>query len=1413
MITSRITSTCREKASVFVGLLLSATLLATSAWSQSYSIHPRFQRHQLEDGLSQSSVVTMLQDRQGFIWMGTQDGLNRYDGYHFLVFKTDPEDSNSLASPNILSLDQDADGHIWIGIDTGGFSCFNPVTLEFNNYRQLLKDSGNLERSAVYDLDIDSAGHIWMATLGDGVLHFDPKNEILEVLAHEEGNEQTILSDDVLGIMVDDQDQIWIGSDGGLTQLNPRTGEMRHFRHDPDDPTSLCNESVQCIAPGSGNTLWVGTADGLAKLNRNTGTFRNYLYDPDHPTSLSGRLINAVMEDPNGKVWVATENDGLNLLDPEMGTCRLYRHDPYDQSSLSYDEVESFLLDHSGVLWIGTGNGVNRLDSRAKQFDHVCNRHGGLSNNCIWSLLEDSSGLVWIGTEVGLNQFNMETNQTTQLNQDPDDPSLPSYRTHNTIFEDSRGFIWLGSGDGSLDRYDPRTRVFTAIQAAPGEPEGPDSDRIHMINEDSEGRLWMGSYAGLECYDPATGHFTTYGPDPDDPNSIPDGPVRTLAIDSRDRIWAGIWGFGICCLDPRTGDFNFYRAKPNVANSLSNSTVLCIYEDSSSRIWVATNAGLNVLDQETGTWLLFLEKDGLPNNTIYGICEDNSGFLWISTNKGLCRFDPRTGKSHTYVSRDGTQNNEYNLNGYHHGKSGRMYFGGLNGFTFFYPDSIRNNPYSPPVVITDFRIFNKPLTVGEKHEGKVILDKEISAVDHIDLAYKDNVISFEFSALHFASPEKNRYAYLMEGFETHWNYVGNRNFATYTNLPPGDFVFRVRGTNNDGLWNNDGTSISLTVHPPFYRRAWFISLTLLTVLGLAYGLHLYRTRLLAIRTRELERVVTERTSDLTRSNQHLQEEIAERKRIEKALREAKDEAEAATRAKSNFLANMSHEIRTPMNGVLGMTSILLDSNLPPEQQDYCDMIRSSANNLLVVINDILDFSKIEAGKLDIEDIDFNLREIVDEVIEIQALQAETKNLQFTCIFDPQVPSLLRGDPIRLRQILLNLTNNAIKFTDFGEVNITVTLRKNEAGGQDLIFQVQDTGVGIPVDRVENIFGSFSQVDPSTTRKFGGTGLGLAIAKQLTELMGGAIWLESQVGKGTTFWFSLTCKPSQERAEPKFSTRGLGVLVMHDNPPYCRGLMGRLTYFDCRGELVANENQARQAILAAAERGEPIQAMIINNAGQNRPAHELRKLLGPADLTRDLPLILMCDREDPVEPKLVNLNGYLDTLTCPVTHRKLRLALKKITVAGEEDQAALSTYESAEMAHDNGPLILLAEDNMVNQKVASLILAKIGYQVDVVATGLEALEAVSQRDYVAVLMDVQMPEMDGLEAVRRIRAANSSARNPAIPIIALTAHAMEEDRRISIEAGMNDHIAKPINSEILAKILKRFAPLAEPQFRN
>jgi signal transduction histidine kinase/CheY-like chemotaxis protein len=812
---------------------------------------------------------------------------------------------------------------------------------------------------------------------------------------------------------------------------------------------------------------------------------------------------------------------------------------------------------------------------------------------------------------------------------------------------------------------------------------------------------------------------------------------------------------------------------------------------------------LNLYDRDRGTFRRFGVKDGLPNATIYGLLAAPDGDLWISTNLGLSRFDPDRLTFDNYDVSDGLQSNEFNSQSCRLGASGEMYFGGINGLTVFKPGEIRNSALQPRLVITDFQVLNRPVGVGVVDNGHVLLTKPIHRTAAITLHPTDRVVTLEFAAFDYAATKGVTYAYMLEGFDAEWHYVTNHRYATYTNLPRGNFTFRVRGTNHDGVWSPHEARLAVTMQPPFWGTTWFMVLASLSGLGLLRGYYTYRTRMMRRRNHELEDKVALRTADL-------ELEIEERVRTEDRLREATGHALAATRAKTEFLANMSHEIRTPLNGVIGLTGALLDTRLDEEQAEYCQIVQSSANALLNVINDVLDFSKMEVGKLELEAIDLRPREVVDEIADMLGWQAYEKGLTYAGVVAADVPSVLCGDPARIRQVLLNLVGNAIKFTTTGRVEVRVTVAGQPGLQQQTVrWAVVDTGVGIPAGKQNLLFLSFSQVDASTTRRYGGTGLGLAISKQLVELMGGRIGCESAEGEGATFWFEIPMAVITQAAVPcllRAKRPGTILLVSCEDLEH-ETMAAHLAH--CGEDLIAARN-SEEGLAMVRERRDvrpPFSAVIIGRLpGMEDPGELARRFGGGGSPVA--PLVLLSDLGDRMDRRQLCDNGFISVLTLPLRYTRLVKVLDELAggtaVAGEVSGEIVTVTAGDGQSH-----LLLAEDNPVNQRVAGLILTKLGFTYDVVGTGLAAVEALRLRHYDAVLMDVQMPEMDGLEATRVIRDPSAGALNPLVPILAMTAHAMASDRIRCLEAGMNDHLTKPIQSASIAEALGKYVgvPLA------
>ena len=872
---------------------LAATLatLNVTGYSQAQTRTIRFERISLEEGLSQSTVGAILQDQQGFMWFGTEDGLNKYDGYEFTVYKRDPDDPMTLSNNYVRTIYEDRSGELWVGTRSG-LDRFDRATGTFTHYQHNPHDPQSLGGTWVYSIYEDHTGTLWVGTADGGLDQLDRATNTFFHYLHDPDDPRTLSDNTVHTIYEDRSGDLWIGTGGGLDRFDRTTGTFTHYQHDPSDPQSLSENKVRAIFEDRQGVLWIGTeGGGLNQLDRSSQTsapgeqetFIHYQHSPDDPYSLSDNVVWAILEDRAGRLWVGTQNglDQLVLseaegLDRRQNRFAHYRHDPNDPHSLSCDSVRSIYEDRSGVLWIGTlGGGLSKYNRTADQFTlyqrsptlpaDVSDPHS-LSDNIVWSIYEDRSGLLWIGTfGGGLNELDRNSDTWTVYQHDPADSTSLSSNDVRVIYEDRTGILWVGTNYGGLDRFDPHTGTFTHYQHDPHDPGSLSDNDVFAIYEDRLGRLWIGTWnGGLNRLDRATGTFVHYQHDADDPSSLSDDCVRAIFEDRAGVLWVGTRG-GINLWDGANNRFTHYKHDPDNPQSLSNDAVSSFCEDPTGVVWIGTyGGGLNRFDRATQTFTPYTEKDGLPNDVVYGILADAEGFLWLSTNKGLSKFDPRTETFRNYDVRDGLQSNEFNAGAYFHSyrrdshDSGEMFFGGIQGFNAFYPEQVKDNPHIPPIAITAFSKFNQTVRT------------DLSADEHLQLSYQDNFISFEFAALDYTAPEKNQYAYKMEGFDEDWVTAGTRRYAGYTNLRGGDYVFRVKGSNNDGLWNEEGIAIHITVTPPVWERWWFRGIVLLALAGSVIGGYHLRVKSVEARSRELEKQVKERTHEIEWRTQELE---------------------------------------------------------------------------------------------------------------------------------------------------------------------------------------------------------------------------------------------------------------------------------------------------------------------------------------------------------------------------------------------------------------------------------------------------------------------------------------------------------------------------------------------------------------
>jgi len=837
----------------------------------------RFEHISLEQGLSQSSVLCILQDSKGFMWFGTEDGLNKYDGYSFTVYRHSPGDPDSLSNNRVRSIYQDREGTIWIGTD-GGLNKLDRETERFTSYQNDPNDPHSLSSNYVSLIYEDRTGTLWIGTRGGGLAIFDRETAQFIHYQNNPSDARSLSSNYVSTIYEDRTGTLWVGtSDGGLDRLDRETGQFDHYlfsyyQSDPNDPHSLSHYPITAICEDRAGMLWIGTSGGgLARFDRETEKFSHYLNDLYNPHSLSNNRVLSVYEDQAGTLWVGTYGGGLNRLDRETGQFIRYQADLSDPHSLSDNVVWSFYEDRSGVLWIGTHGGLSKYDQGREKFAHYQadpDDPNSLSNNHVLSIYEDRGGTLWIGTHGGgLNRFDREAAQFTHYQHDPHSPHSLSHNIVWAIYEDQAGEFWIGTWGGGLNRFDRKSERFIHYRHDPSDPSTLSSDDVFSIYEDRAGTLWVGtSGGGLNRFDRKTETFTHYQADPMDPYSLSSNDVFSIYEDQTGALWVGTYGGGLNRFDRETGQFIRYQADISDPHSLSGNLVWSIYEDRAGTLWIGTDGGLNRFDRATEVFTHYRERDGLPNDMIYCILEDNAspdgtrGNLWLSTNDGLSKFDPQAETFRNYDTGDGVQSKQFSGGACHRSSSGEMFFGGINGFNTFYPDTIKDNHYIPPIVLT-------LLTQGGE---EVAADKAVESLEGATFHWPNNFFEFEFAALSYTQPEKNQYAYMLEGFDEDWNYIETRHFGRYTNLPGGTYTLRLKGSNNDGVWNQEGTSVTITIVPPVWETWWFRGIAILVLVGGVIGGYRLRVKSIEARARELENLVQERTREIERRRQELE---------------------------------------------------------------------------------------------------------------------------------------------------------------------------------------------------------------------------------------------------------------------------------------------------------------------------------------------------------------------------------------------------------------------------------------------------------------------------------------------------------------------------------------------------------------
>ena len=1060
----------------------------------------KFERLSTAHGLSHSSVYAIAQDRRGFMWFGTENGLNRYDGYQFTAYYNDPNDSTSLSNNWVWAILEDRGDALWIGT-VEGLNQFDRYKNSFARYQHDASDPASLSSSYVRVLYEDHAGTLWVGTT-NGLNRFERESGKFISYNRNADNPEHLGENYILTICEDRAQTLWVGTRGGLFYFDKAQDALilsEQWRE------LMKNEApeVSSLYRDRSGILWIGrwglgTATMRPGLDHPIVPYHYWLHIPAGNSSF--------YEDHTGTLWIAA--NGLFQLTRERTVLTGYKYDPNQPGSLSNNQVRAIYEAPAsrGVLWFGTlAGGVSKLVGTQKQFMNYrpdFDEPSSLYFNRISAVIEDNEGTFWIGTPgSGLYKFNLERRQFIHSRIKPAFPLISNTDCIEALCVDRKGVLWVGTSyNGGLHRYDSARDRFTHFEHDPNNPFSLSLNHVSAVHEDQLGVLWIGTDGGgLNRLERATERFFHYQHRPEDSGSLSSNKIKTIFEDSAGVLWIGTWGGGLDKFDRAREKFIRYQHESDEANSLSDNRLMSICESPAGVLWIGTSgSGLERFEVASERFTHFTVKEGLPSNNIYGVINDARGRLWISTDKGLSKFDPAAKIFTNYDAADGLPDNEFSERSYCKSASGELLFGGRNGFTVFHPDSIHDDAIAPRVALTDFKIFNQPAK----------LDTAITEIKRLTLAHDQNFLSFEFAALSYASPEKNRYRYKMEGVDHDWIDNDTRRFANYTNMTPGEYVFKVKGANHDGVWNETGAAVQIVIRPPWWRTRWAYAAYVLLLGTAFYVLHrLERHRFRTLNELERQRFEAQKLRELDQT-------------------------------KSRFFANVSHEFRTPLTLILGPIEKLLAQTGEEEARQNLTMILRNAQRLLRLINQLLDLSKLEAGRMKLEAKAEEVASILKVLLASFASLAERKKIALE-FHAPEQPLFVDLDRDKFEKIITNLLSNAFKFTpEGGSISVTAAVgeeqdaesraqsiagmkrpRPSARGAQQFScvrISVRDTGCGIPADQLEKIFDRFYQLDDSHTREHEGTGIGLALTKELVELHRGKILVESELHQGSAF---------------------------------------------------------------------------------------------------------------------------------------------------------------------------------------------------------------------------------------------------------------------------------------------------------
>jgi signal transduction histidine kinase/ligand-binding sensor domain-containing protein/DNA-binding response OmpR family regulator len=1102
--------------SVLPTLLLATLLLPLALYSQ-HEPENRVKRYGIKDGLSQGVVNSIVQDEQGLMWFATEDGLNRFDGYSFKVFKHDPENSRSLADNFIQRIFKDTEGSFWVS-SRKGLHYFDHLREQFTLYQHQPKTETTSPQNDVSFITDGSAHNLWIAWYGAGFASFDKQTH--SFTPYTPANLPALKSTSTLALHEDKLGLLWVGTqDGGLNVFKVSNGAVVRTEEFLSNSKHLPSTNVRCFAEDQAGNLWIGTANGLVLYQRSQNRF--HTFNIEH---FGGHGVNifSLLADRHDNLWIGVQGGGLFTLDLRQLATRppndvLIRH---VENLVDYDiskrTVQALYESNDDNLWMGTfGDGIYMRSSIKERFLKIQAReYTGAASSFVQycGMTYDPSGYLWLGTDgSGLYKTRLGGETVKHYTTDGKPGSLTD-KSIISALRDHENQYWFGSYAGGVFRYDQQRDAFVNYIYKGNAKQAGAAD-VRVIFEDSKHNIWIGTNRGGLCLLDKT--TRTYSNPAGMRKVLENGDIRAIAEDNSGRLWIGLYGDGLQVFDPVTKHSTRRFHVSEEKDSLHSNIVLALRIDHDGDVWIGTGgAGVHEYNSRHHTLTSYTEKNGLGNNTIYSMLIDNANNVWMGTNKGISKFEGAGRRFMNYDVNDGLQEGQYNSGAaIYNDVAGYMCFGGTLGLNIFYPESVMKDMKQPQLLISGFQLFNKPVDVNAPADGHFVLDQVMSHTSHITLRPDQSVFTFEFVALNYSYPEKNKYAYKLDGLDDDWNYVGNQRSATYRYLAPGDYTFKVKASNHDGVWSDTYASVDITVLPVFWKTPWAYLLYTLALAGCAWGVFVVRRKQAILRKR-------------------LKIERAQRKRERQRVRE-----------KLSFFTEVSHEFRTPLTLMIGPLEEMVSHEGNTATGRKLKMVYRNAHKLLDLINKLLDYRKIESGHVVLKVAEENIVTFVEEICLPFKDLASHKNIDLQFHADePAIKTWFDAD--KLEMAITNIVSNAFKYIGKGNtVSVSILLRTHS-----VVIQIADDGIGIPVKHRHHIFNWFYKGHDSGPMS---SGIGLSLAKKVVHLHHGEIAVDSTEGQGSRF--SITLPLGKDHFKPEnFTTtpaHNNTLSFTHDIPRY------------------------------------------------------------------------------------------------------------------------------------------------------------------------------------------------------------------------------------------------------------------------